>query len=719
MSIDLAGHSRGTMSSSAAYTQSHTSSHHNAHQSTQHSTHHNQRQEFCVRWNSHLGSIGAAFPQLLAGQRFVDVTLACEGHQVHCHRLVLAACSSYFESILSENPCKHPVIILPADIKLWEIQALVDFMYKGEVNVTQSGLPQLLRCAEQLRIRGLYGSDAALNLNQLNALTQRVTANSSTVNASNVGGGFSGSGTNQQQQKLTPQNNDSSNSNNGNNTNNQGLQGLPSTLNSVNGINHGTISTVSPRTDGTDTNSTTTITVPVNSQQQHLSTTISTVSEPLLTEEFIKKEPIPVCVSSNEPLTAITTIPIITSTSPAVVQTMPTQNKLIYQQQQSQTVPALLSKQPSIVPNVHFAASVSGKVMTTPSVANTASGVSGTSAPASASGEDYSGDDDSNSVNAVFEPYQMLVTSVSNFKENNSVTLKSSTPMNYLTASANTQQPPTGTGSVASVAATLALSHQAKTISQYAMEPVVEDEHNYIAIQDEDDSSSGVGGGGGVGLTEKDCSYMGSNTSATDSDHLNTNMSHGSLLIESSIGCYKRVRRSEACLAQAAKCVSKGQTFQTVSNLYNIPVSTIRFYMARKGILPKRKRGRGASNQGLSKNLGMAGMDAATNMGVTSTAITPRNNPNMDASMSDVLVKIKKDASGNGSGSGDTLMSSEGEIDGTFQQHHNQHNRRQQQQHNRRHHHSHLMTDSNPYKSTAMSFKVEPGAAATAATPIV
>lgn len=55
---------------------------------------------------------------------------------------------------------------------------------------------------------------------------------------------------------------------------------------------------------------------------------------------------------------------------------------------------------------------------------------------------------------------------------------------------------------------------------------------------------------------------------------------------------YKRIRRSEALLTQAAKCVSKGQTFQTVSNMFNIPVSTIRFFMARKGILPKRKRGR-------------------------------------------------------------------------------------------------------------------------------
>ncbi|XP_062702239.1 uncharacterized protein LOC115254371 isoform X3 [Aedes albopictus] len=126
-----------------------------------------QSQQFCVRWNSHLGSIGAAFPQLLAGQRFVDVTLACEGHQVHCHRLVLAACSTFFENLLGENPCKHPIIILPREIKLWAIQALVDFMYKGEVNVSQAGLPDLMKCAEILKIRGLCGSDAALNLNQI------------------------------------------------------------------------------------------------------------------------------------------------------------------------------------------------------------------------------------------------------------------------------------------------------------------------------------------------------------------------------------------------------------------------------------------------------------------------------------------------------------------------------------------------------------------------
>jgi ABC-type taurine transport system ATPase subunit len=58
-----------------------------------------------------------------------------------------------------------------------------------------------------------------------------------------------------------------------------------------------------------------------------------------------------------------------------------------------------------------------------------------------------------------------------------------------------------------------------------------------------------------------------------------------------------RIRRSEAELTKAAECVQKGMTFQNVSDIFNIPISTIRFYMARRGILPQRRRGRTASTQ--------------------------------------------------------------------------------------------------------------------------
>ncbi|CAG9794614.1 unnamed protein product [Diatraea saccharalis] len=126
-------------------------------------------QQFCVRWNSYHTNLQvkdgrlyaqAVFPRLLLTEQFADVTLACESRQLRCHKLVLSACSAYLEKLLLQNPCKHPIVLM-RDMRFSEMQALVDFMYKGEVNVTQEELPSLLKSAEALQIRGLCSSDTS------------------------------------------------------------------------------------------------------------------------------------------------------------------------------------------------------------------------------------------------------------------------------------------------------------------------------------------------------------------------------------------------------------------------------------------------------------------------------------------------------------------------------------------------------------------------------
>ncbi|KRT83429.1 BTB domain-containing protein [Oryctes borbonicus] len=119
-------------------------------------------QQFCVRWNSYQSNLQNAFPKLLISEHFVDVTLACENEMLKCHKVVLSACSTYFEKLLLDNPCQHPIIFMK-DMRFQEMQSLVDFMYKGEVNVTQDDLPSLLKSAEALQIRGLCGSEQLLN----------------------------------------------------------------------------------------------------------------------------------------------------------------------------------------------------------------------------------------------------------------------------------------------------------------------------------------------------------------------------------------------------------------------------------------------------------------------------------------------------------------------------------------------------------------------------
>ncbi|GAB0097908.1 hypothetical protein DMENIID0001_135900 [Sergentomyia squamirostris] len=108
-----------------------------------------------ISWNNHLENLSTVFPDMFSQQKFVDVTLACEGRRIHCHRVVLAASSSYFDVLLAENPCQHPIIILPRDVKFWAVDALVEFMYKGEVSVSENCLEDFMKCAEILEIRGI------------------------------------------------------------------------------------------------------------------------------------------------------------------------------------------------------------------------------------------------------------------------------------------------------------------------------------------------------------------------------------------------------------------------------------------------------------------------------------------------------------------------------------------------------------------------------------
>ena len=52
------------------------------------------------------------------------------------------------------NPCKHPIVILK-DVRFIDLKAIIDFMYKGEVNVSQDQLSALLKTAETLKVKGL------------------------------------------------------------------------------------------------------------------------------------------------------------------------------------------------------------------------------------------------------------------------------------------------------------------------------------------------------------------------------------------------------------------------------------------------------------------------------------------------------------------------------------------------------------------------------------
>jgi len=113
---------------------------------------------FSLRWNNYQSHLVTAFESLLKDKAFVDVTLGCDGRKLPAHKMLLSACSPYFRDLLKDNLCQHPIIVL-RDVSHEDMSSLLQFMYNGEVNVTQQQLNSFLKTAEFLKIRGLTDND--------------------------------------------------------------------------------------------------------------------------------------------------------------------------------------------------------------------------------------------------------------------------------------------------------------------------------------------------------------------------------------------------------------------------------------------------------------------------------------------------------------------------------------------------------------------------------
>ncbi|TGZ54460.1 Uncharacterized protein DBV15_09122, partial [Temnothorax longispinosus] len=120
-----------------------------------------EQQQFFLKWNDFQSNMVSSFKHLRDEKSFTDVTLACDGQTCKAHKMVLSACSPYFKSLLEENPSKHPIIILK-DVAYSHLQAILEFMYAGEVNVSQDQLPAFLKTADRLKVKGLAEAPGAI-----------------------------------------------------------------------------------------------------------------------------------------------------------------------------------------------------------------------------------------------------------------------------------------------------------------------------------------------------------------------------------------------------------------------------------------------------------------------------------------------------------------------------------------------------------------------------
>jgi len=114
------------------------------------------QENFALRWNDFHANITSSFKHLRSSPDFQDVTLMCGiDTEIRAHKVILSACSPYFQSILSHINSPNPVVVMPHDVQHEEVVRLVDFMYHGEVAIPSQDINRFLSVAEQFQVRGL------------------------------------------------------------------------------------------------------------------------------------------------------------------------------------------------------------------------------------------------------------------------------------------------------------------------------------------------------------------------------------------------------------------------------------------------------------------------------------------------------------------------------------------------------------------------------------
>ena len=112
-------------------------------------------QKFCLKWNQFNQNLKSSLSRMKDAAQLTDVTVLCEdGTRFAAHRLILAACSSFFEEIFLTND-NSPAWIYLKGVESLMFRFLLEFVYVGEVEVPEQSLAKFLETAGELKIKGL------------------------------------------------------------------------------------------------------------------------------------------------------------------------------------------------------------------------------------------------------------------------------------------------------------------------------------------------------------------------------------------------------------------------------------------------------------------------------------------------------------------------------------------------------------------------------------
>ena len=116
-------------------------------------------EKYSLKWNDYQTNWNKALNDLQTDTDLADVTLISDDKvEFSAHRIVLLSCSNMFKFIFKSNKNPNPLLFL-GGVNSKNLRYILDYIYKGEVNIFQEQLDSFLESAQKLEIEGLLGDN--------------------------------------------------------------------------------------------------------------------------------------------------------------------------------------------------------------------------------------------------------------------------------------------------------------------------------------------------------------------------------------------------------------------------------------------------------------------------------------------------------------------------------------------------------------------------------
>ena len=120
--------------------------------------------KFALTWDQFQPKIAGRFENLFQSREFSDVTLVSKDNtRMKAHKVILGSGSNFFNEVLSDmKDHPHPLIFLMG-VEVEVLEAIMRFLYLGQVEVKQEMIQDFMKTATELQIDGLHSKDLDVN----------------------------------------------------------------------------------------------------------------------------------------------------------------------------------------------------------------------------------------------------------------------------------------------------------------------------------------------------------------------------------------------------------------------------------------------------------------------------------------------------------------------------------------------------------------------------